>query len=96
MPSAWDNPSSSSPKWTASLAEVPGSAFVRERRYLVIKLKDAQEFLTPDERAILEILSDVVTRKRRLCGKRELQCVVVESDWPEYEPTWRAIEARSS
>jgi hypothetical protein len=23
-----------------------------------------------------------------------LDCVVVESDWPEYEPTWKAIEAR--
>lgn len=23
-----------------------------------------------------------------------MDCVVVESDWPEYEPTWRAIEAR--
>jgi hypothetical protein len=26
--------------------------------------------------------------------KREECCVVVESDWPEYEPTWKVIEAR--
>ena len=32
--------------------------------------------------------------QRRLKGKEPLDCVVVESDWPEYEPTWRAIEAR--
>ena len=25
---------------------------------------------------------------------REARYAVVESDWPEYEPTWRAIEAR--
>lgn len=23
-----------------------------------------------------------------------MECVIVESDWPEYEPTWKAIEAR--
>ena len=27
-------------------------------------------------------------------GKPPLDCVVVEADWPEYEPTWKAIEAR--
>ena len=29
-------------------------------------------------------------------GKAPLDAVVVESDWPEYEPTWKAIEARAS
>ena len=29
-------------------------------------------------------------------GRPPLGCVVVESDWPEYEPTWRAIEARAT
>jgi len=72
-----------------------GLHFVRERRYIVIKLKDAKEFLTPAERARLTMLGEAVANSRRLCGRRELQCVVVESDWPEYEPTWKAIEART-
>ena len=31
---------------------------------------------------------------RTAIGKPRLDCVVVEVDWPEYEPTWEAIEAR--
>ena len=27
-------------------------------------------------------------------GKPEIEAVVVESDWPEYEPTWEAIKKR--
>ena len=33
---------------------------------------------------------------RALAGKPALHCVVVEKDWPEYEPTWVDIEARVS
>lgn len=73
-----------------------GSAFVRERRYYVIKNTDAREFLTDAERAILQLLGDTIARCRRMTGRREFESVVVESDWPEYEPTWRAIEARMS
>jgi hypothetical protein len=32
---------------------------------------------------------------RRRQGKKPLVACVVESDWPEYEPTWNAIEERT-
>ena len=57
--------------------------FKREERYIVIKrknLSDKEEFAI---RALLEGL-DVGT----------VECVVVESDWPENETVWKMIEAR--
>jgi hypothetical protein len=68
--------------------------FTRERRYLVVKLKDAAAYLSPDERDQLERLAAKCGLARIDAGKPPLECVVVESDWPEYEPTWRAIQQR--
>ena len=65
--------------------------FKREERYIVFKLSDLGNSLKGDE---IRRLSREYTEQRRLKGKPPLNCVVVESDWPEYEPTWRAIEAR--
>lgn len=67
---------------------------IRECRYLVFKLKDAQAALTQDERGLLNHLAGKVDDYRLGEGKRPLVCAVVESDWPEYEPTWQAIEQR--
>lgn len=68
--------------------------FEREQRYLVVKLADAHQALSPEKfRALLD-LGDKVTAARLTRGKTPLACVVVESDWPEYEETWRRIEAR--
>ena len=39
-------------------------------------------------------LQKKVNRLRARAGKQQLRCVVVEHDWPEYEPTWAAIERR--
>lgn len=66
----------------------------RERRYLVIKYKDAVAALSGSERGLLADLTDKVYAHRTFQGKASLECVVVESDWPEYEPTWAAIEKR--
>lgn len=66
----------------------------REYRYLVIKLKDAKAALTVTERSILGIIADKISDHREQQGKAPLEGVVVESDWPEYEPTWKAIERR--
>lgn len=71
-----------------------GSDFVRERRYIVVKISDAKKHLTPTELGILELVARKTALERRVTGKPDLQCVVVERDWPEYEPTWMAIEAR--
>lgn len=66
----------------------------RENRYIVCKKKDVQAALSRDESAALNRLLQKVDRYRLNNGKVPLVCVVVEWDWPEYEPTWQAIERR--
>ena len=68
--------------------------FKREERYIVFKLSDVEEHFTPGERQQLARLAEVQRVGREEAGKAPLECVVVEADWPEYEPTWKAIEAR--
>ena len=65
--------------------------FEREELYIVFKLSDLGNSLKGDE---IRRLAREYAEQRRLRGKPPLECAVVESDWPEYEPTWRAIEAR--
>lgn len=65
--------------------------FEREERYIVFKLSDLGNSLKGDE---IRRLSREYAEQRSLKGKLPLECVVVESDWPEYEPTWKAIESR--
>jgi len=67
--------------------------FQREERYIVLKLSDVAR-LRPDTIERLNALVDLVRERREAAGKSPLECVVVESDWPEYEPTWAAIKAR--
>ncbi|WP_440466933.1 hypothetical protein ACKI1H_27285 [Pseudomonas sp. YH-1] len=64
-------------------------AFEREKRYMVIKLSQLDE--EPD--------ASGMTRQEQIYrlahfGKAMVQCVVVESDWPEHETVWRMIEGR--
>ena len=65
--------------------------FKREDHYIVFKLSDLGNSLKGDE---IRRLAKEYAEQRSLKGKPPLECVVVESDWPEYEPTWEAIEAR--
>lgn len=65
--------------------------FKREDRYIVFKLSDLGNSLKGDE---IRRLAREYAEQRSLKGKPPLECIVVESDWPEYEPTWKAIEAR--
>ena len=65
--------------------------FNREERYIVFKVSDLGNSFKGDE--IRKLAREYVEQRRRN-GKPPLECVVVESDWPEYEPTWKAIEAR--
>ena len=71
------------------------SEFVREMRYFIIKLPDAYRYLTQDERNKLSVIGKKVANGRKNDNKNKLQCVVIESDWPEYDPTWKAIENRT-
>ena len=68
--------------------------FNREERYIVFKLADVENDFFPSEISQLLRLHETQQNMRKQSGKPPLECVVVESDWPEYEPTWRAIEAR--
>lgn len=70
----------------SSNTEMVSAPFQREERYVVIKVSKMHPH--PAFRA-----------KHLSALKREhedalVDCVVVERDWPEYEPTWAAIEAR--
>lgn len=70
--------------------------FERENRYIVLKRKDIIGALTQSEiTELARITGKVDAHRMQRTGVYEfLQCVVVESDWPEYEPTWAAIEKR--
>ena len=65
--------------------------FMREERYIVFKISDLGNSLKGDE--IRKLAREYAEHRQRL-RKKPLECVVVEKDWPEYEPTWKAIEAR--
>ena len=68
--------------------------FTREARYAVLKSADVMQCLTVSELIELRRIQAKVEEHRAEIGKPPLDCVVVESDWPEYEPTWEAIKAR--
>lgn len=62
--------------------------FHREDRYIVIKRSDLKKVpLAYRSRLVDPMFSLLAHLPRR-------ECLVVESDWPEYEPAWTAIEAR--
>lgn len=65
-------------------------SFERENRYFVFKRSDH----TPEAIATLEHLAKTRDRIREMMGKQPLECVVVESDWPEYETVWDMIQGR--
>ena len=50
--------------------------------------------MLPEEKEELERILGKVDAYRYFKGKNDLQCVVVESDWEEYEPTVNAILKR--
>ena len=70
--------------------------FKREQRYFVVKVKDAKEYLDAHQLEKLAEIADTISEGREKDGIPAVECVVVESDWPEYEPIWKAIEARVS
>ena len=58
-------------------------AFEREDRYIVVKRK------TMHSEHEMELCAFLTER-----NIATVECVVVESDWPEYETVWQMIEAR--
>lgn len=71
----------------------------REERYYVIKKSDLEAALKvkritqTDVEDLKELLARLNTQ-RFVSNKEMLKCVVVESDWPEYETVWQMIEDR--
>jgi hypothetical protein len=68
--------------------------FQRETRYVVFKNSDVMQCLTENDIGTLRRIQAQIEEHRAANGKPPLECLVIEPDWPEYEPTWRAIEAR--
>lgn len=62
--------------------------FQREDRYIVIKRKDLEKVPAAYRKDLVDPLPWLQTHLPR----RDF--LVIESDWPEYEPVWRMIEAR--
>lgn len=65
-----------------------------EQRYIVLKVKDLELL---NDRFVLDLVRDAVhsvDRARQAAGKSPLQAVVIEQDWPEYEPTVALLAAR--
>lgn len=68
----------------------------RENRYLVLKRKDIDKYLSDEAKEELDnILMALAIAKQPgidTGAEGEIDCVVVEKDWPMYEATWKAIE----
>lgn len=67
------------------------TGFVKERRYVVLKLSDLG-VLTAEERRALAALEEKVEAGRRAAGKEDLEAVVVERDWSCYQEVWELVE----
>lgn len=79
------------PKHLAPQQDAQGAQageFQREDRYIVIKRKDLEAAPFKDR---VNFLQELAMLEAHL-PKREY--LVIESGWPEYEPTWAAIQAR--
>lgn len=67
---------------------------IRENRYLVIKRSDIEKHLNESDKDNLDVICDLIKEGRERDNKTKLTCIVVESDWPEYDETWWKIAAR--
>lgn len=66
------------------------AGFERENRYIVLKRKHPASLPESLQVRLKPALEEA------LQALPKLDAVVVESDWPEYEPTWAAIQARAA
>lgn len=69
----------------------------RENRYLVLKRRDIEEYLSDEAKEELENIVMALSIAKQpdidTGAKAEIECVVVEKDWPMYESTWDEIAA---
>lgn len=71
--------------------EMP-SDFKREEKYLVIKIDDAREYLTPEGQDRLREIASYIENMRRLHGKRTKQFVCISDACPYYDEAWALVE----
>lgn len=64
--------------------------FKREERYIVVKIKDALAVASDEGVTAKDAILDFI----KAWGISTCKGLVIEKDWPEYEPTWAAIERR--
>ncbi|WP_218179140.1 hypothetical protein [Pseudomonas gingeri] len=69
------------------MSNIP-EGFKRENRYIVIKRSDLKKVPVAYRSSLVDPMFALLSH----LPHRE--CMVIESDWPEYEPTWAAIERR--
>ena len=70
------------------------SEFKREDRYLVIKRSDIDNFWRDDVRE--QFMAALKRLNEHHVRTPQREYVVIENDWPEYEPVWQMIERRVS
>ncbi|MEO8644559.1 hypothetical protein [Pseudomonas sp.] len=68
------------------------SSFSREDRYVVIKRSDLEKI--PNRKSVNNFLAALADVSANSCRIPQRKFLIIESDWPEYEPTWRMIEDR--
>lgn len=71
-------------------------SFRREVRYVVFKISDIERYVTGEDKILISEVGRAIAIGRKSDGKPPFNAVVVEQDWPEFETTWAAIEARMS
>ena len=65
-----------------------------ENRYLVLKRLDIEKHISLEAQLTLANVAQAIEHHRHDEGREPLKCVVIESDWPEYESTLSALETR--
>ncbi len=68
--------------------------FKRERRYTIFKHKDIEQYLTESEIETLMALDSKINFARQQEGKPLRTGLIIESDWPEFEPVSHMLEGR--
>ena len=72
---------------------IPVEPFLREDRYIVIKRSDMEK-LPIDQRRNFAGRCRALHEQMFIAGAPARSVLVIESDWPEYEPVWQMIERR--
>lgn len=68
--------------------------FKREARYIVFKLADMEKYVSQTGFDAVMKVGAAIALGRTIDRKPPFNAVVVEQDWPEFEPVWAMIEAR--